>query len=56
MNTRIVKVIIYFRQKAILFNHSITKLISFPKMLKKRPFSGLNAFMNWGPEGLEPQI
>ncbi len=33
MNTRIVKVIIYFRQKAILFNHSITKLISFPKML-----------------------
>jgi hypothetical protein len=31
-------------------NHSITQLISFPKKVKKRPCSEINAFMNWDPE------
>jgi hypothetical protein len=57
MNTRIVKVIIYFRQKTIFFgsaflifrNHSITQLTSFPIQVTKRPCSEINAFMNWNP-------
>ncbi len=56
MKSRIVKVIVYFRQKAILFlisrNYSIKKLISFPKKVKKRPCSEINASMNRDPVGV----